>query len=341
MTTQQPLHAVVAPFLDLVQRRDLAAAGALATAQLREGYRAEQVIVDLLAPAQAEVGRRWQEALWTVADEHQATAVTDAALFGVTADTVLPRCIRGTAAVVCASGDWHTLPSRMAAELLRLDGWEVLFLGGSLPTADLIRWLDDARPDCLVVSCSMPTTARSIVDTAQAAAGVGVPVVVGGRGMGPDDRRAAALGARWAGDLTSLEAALAAPAPATDPQDLRDRLSEHSELILRREHIVAAAVEELGQLWPPMADLTGQQIARTREDFGHIVDFLGAAVATGDEQLFAEYTDWLTVVLSARHVPAAVLHVSFRALVAAIPFELPTAAGLIAAASARSPSEVS
>lgn len=340
MTDPPPLQALVPRFLDLIQGRSPVAAAGFAAAQLQQGFRPEEVITDLLAPAQAEVGRRWHEALWTAADEHQATAVTDAALYAVTADAVRPRTSRGTVAVVCASGDWHTLPSRMAAELLRLDGWDVLFLGGSLPADHLTRWLGDARPDCLVVSCSMPTTAHGIADTAAAAAEVGVAVVAGGRGMGTDDRRAVALGVRWATDLTSLAAALDAPAPEIDRDDLACRLLEHSNMQLHRADIVGDAIDELGRRWPAMSGLSGWQMSRTREDFGYILDALGAAMATSDPRVFGEFSDWLQLLLSARRLPASVVGVSCAAIAAVLPPGLALTQRILAEALDRSPAEV-
>lgn len=46
----------------------------------RTGATLEQIVDDLLAPAQREVGRRWEHGVWSVADEHAATAITDAVL---------------------------------------------------------------------------------------------------------------------------------------------------------------------------------------------------------------------------------------------------------------------
>lgn len=327
-----PLHGVMPRFLALVQARAPSEAAALAIVQLELGHRPEHVIVDLLAAAQHEVGRRWHEAKWSVADEHQATAVTDAALYGVSAAAVAPRNTQGTAAVVCAFGDWHTLPARMAAEILRLDGWEVLFLGGSLPAADLTRWLSDARPDVLVVTCSIPTTAAGVVATAAAAADAGVPVVVGGRGMGEDNIRAAALGVRWAADLHMLGAALVGPAPIPDPADSASRMGEYTALELAHDGTVAGAMSELAHRWEPMSRLTPWQLARTREDFGHILDFLGAAVVTGDSRVFTDFVDWLTVLLTSRQLPANVVAVGLRALIAALPADLPRAGQLLTAA---------
>jgi len=330
--TPFPLKGVLPRFLRLIEMRAPADAAALAVVQIQLGYRPEQVIRDLLAPAQAEAGRRWHQARWTIADEHQATAVTDAALYGVTSAGNPPRgrsASRGSVAVVCALGDWHTLPSRMAAELLRLDDWDVLFLGGSLPPADLQQWLADARPDVLVVSCSMPTTAAGAADTAAAATAVGTPVVAGGRGMGSDATRATALGVRWAPDLTSLEATLAAPAPRPDPAVLADRRQEHGDLLLRRHSTVATSMEELARRWLPLSTLTEWQLARTREDFGHILDFLAAAVITADPRVFAGFVDWLTTLLTARGLPATVVPVSLRALAAALPAEHRLAGGLM------------
>lgn len=321
---------LVATFLDLVVARKLDEAVDLALRQVEAGCPPPDVIRTLLVPVQREAGERWQRGTWTVAHEHQASAVVDAALHRVV-NAVLPRPYRATVAVVCAEGDWHTLPSRMAAELLRLDGWRVTFLGGSLPTSDLTRWLRDAQPDVVVLTCSMPTFGPGVLNIATAASHLGIPVVAGGRGMGPDARRATALGVGWAGDIGELHTALASPVVPVDHHARSARVAASDHTALRRHDIVDAAMWELDRAWPQMQFLSSTQLARTAEDFGHIVDFVSAATLLDDTRVFTDFLDWLTVLLDSRGVPAEAVTLSLNALAAATPPELESMHTVLAA----------
>lgn len=321
---------LVAAFVKMVMARSLDEAANLALRQVEAGCAPQEVIRTLLAPVQREVGERWHRGIWTVAHEHQATAVVDTALHRV-ANAVRARPYRAAVAVMCAEGDWHTLPSRMAAELLRLDGWQVTFLGGSLPAPDLSRWLREARPDAVVVTCSLPTFGRGVLNIAAAAAGLGIPVVVGGRGMASDARRATALGVGWAEDLGQLHTALAMPAVPTDHRDRSARIAATDHTELRRSDMVGAAMVELDRAWPQLQFLNSTQLARTAEDFGHIIDFVSAAALLDDTRVFTEFVDWLTVLLGARGVPPEALALGLRALAAAVPPELETMRPVLAA----------
>jgi methanogenic corrinoid protein MtbC1 len=314
---------LVEVFLGLIESRSVEAATRLALGQLEAGHGPGAVILDLLVPAQREVGERWQRGVWTVADEHLATAVADAALHEL-ATAAGPRATdRGSLAVVCAEGDWHALPSRMAAELLRLDGWEVLFLGGSVPAPDLRRWLSDAPLDAVVVTCSVPTLVRGVLRLASAVAPTGVPIVAGGAGMGPDGARAAALGVRWAGELDGLGLALAAEIPAPDPRDLQERIRADQDAQLRRDELVKAAMRELRRTWPAMAGYGPAQLDRTAEDLGHILDAAAAAALTSDPRLLADFLAWVGEVLRARDVPTSALTAGLHALCTVSPTDAP------------------
>ncbi|MHB8342532.1 MAG: B12-binding domain-containing protein [Mycobacteriales bacterium] len=59
------------------------------------------LILELLAPAQLAVGLHWRSAKWTVADEHAATAVIDAALAAIESSTSVVRP-GGAVLVACA-----------------------------------------------------------------------------------------------------------------------------------------------------------------------------------------------------------------------------------------------
>ncbi len=312
--------ALVATFLDLVTARRLDDATRLALRQVEAGDRPQDVIQSLLVPAQFEAGRRWHQGTWTVAHEHQATAVADAALHRVVS-AARPKPSRAAITVVCAEGDWHTLASRMAAELLRLDGWQVTFLGGPVPMRDLVRWLRETRPAAVVVTCSMPTFGRGVLNVATAAAALGIPVVAGGRGMGPDARRATALGVGWASRLDLLAATLSAGPPPIDCDAHATRVTVSDRLTSQRTDIVNAAMGQLGRSWPRLHTLPPEQLARAAEDFGHILDFVAATILLNDAHIFTEFIDWLTELLTARGMQSDVVTASLDALTKATPPE--------------------
>lgn len=241
-------------FLDLVERADQPAAVRLVTGLAERGAKPEAVVLDVLAPAQREVGRRWEQGRWTVAQEHAATAVTDTAL-GLLALDAQPSG-QGRAIVACAEGEWHTLPARMAAEILRIRGWDVTFLGPSLPADDLGWYVERQRPDAVGLSCSMPVALKGAARSIEACRRSGVPVLAGGAGFGPGGRYARKVGATaWAPDPVAAVDLLERWRDAGPPPPMPVGAGEeHLALEREREEIVAAALAALHSRAPAARD---------------------------------------------------------------------------------------
>ncbi|WP_373869847.1 cobalamin B12-binding domain-containing protein [Planomonospora parontospora] len=121
--------------------------------------------------------------------------------------------------VACADGEYHALPTRLLAEVLRLRGWHVDFLGAGVPGPHLITHLHQAGPDTVALSCTLPTRLPRAHATIAACRAVGVPSWPAGAASGPVDDAslftefvgwtAGVLRARGV-PLTSLAAGLAA-----------------------------------------------------------------------------------------------------------------------------------
>lgn len=323
MVTRPITAADLEQFLGHLASRDRIAAARQAFGLLEAGLTVQDLVLGLLGPAQAEVGRRWETNQWSVADEHAATAISDAVLAALAwqADT---RDDQGQVVVTCAEGEWHSLPARMAAELLRLQGWQVTFLGASTPADHLRRFVAEVRPAGVLISCSVPIYLAGAHRSIQAAHAAQVPALVGGRAFGPDDLRARRLGADgWA--PTAIAAAQFLTAWAQQPPQVDDRTSpdpsdrEHLELAAERPQLVQAALNQLFLRFPPMAGYSRAQLERTSEDLGYILQFLEAALLTNDPRIFlAEFLPWLTRVLTARGLPAEVVPIGLEALEAVL-----------------------
>ncbi len=293
-------------FLDYLDRRDLGAAIALALGLVDDGVPVPEVLHMMVAPAQAEVGARWQRNEYTVADEHAATAVADAVVSVLSAERI-PVGEPVRMVVVCAEGEWHLLPARLLAESLRAQGFDVTFLGGSMPAVHLAAFLAHADVDIVGISCTTPLALEGALSGVEVAHDAGLPGLVGGRAFGTDDCRANAIGADlWAPDAQEAAELLREPLPTELAQPMADT-GGAMEMALRREAWIDATMAELARQLPAFASYTPDQRARTREDIGYILRFAEAAVLTRDARLFDDFLVWLRSVLAARGVPPSVL----------------------------------
>lgn len=321
MSPGADLHAAAGRFLSALERADRAAALILVEELAAAGADPVAVLEDVVCAAQLEVGRRWQRGDWSVAQEHAATAISDAAVGAVAlrADgrSTSAAAAPGHVVVACVEEEWHALPARIVAEALRLHGWRTTFLGASTPPMHLASYLHEVAPDAVALSCSLATglpRARRMIEAAHDA---GVRVLAGGPGFGADGALALRLGAdAWAPTARAAAAVLARIPPVRRELPVLDHpgLDEHAELAVRRAELVDEAHRRLADRFPPLRSFDARQTARTREDLGHIVDFLGAASFADEPAIFRRFTSWLQEVLVARGVAETALGLSYEAL---------------------------
>jgi methanogenic corrinoid protein MtbC1 len=290
-------HETVERFFAALHEGDRDQAVGIALGELDRGVPTELVVLHLLVPSQLEVGRRWQAGGWSVAQEHLATSCSAAVLSVVTTHVQAPRPTHGKIVVACVEEEWHTLPSRLFSELLYLRGWRPSFLGAAIPTESLISFLTNAEPDALALSCSVAmnlTGAESCIDAAHS---LGIPVIVGGRGFGDDDRRARALGADgWAQDLDEACNVLsrwAAEKPRLT-RPARRATAEHHELLAKHEAIAKQALDRLGLDAAVAPAVSPERLRRLEKDLAMHLRFAAAALATDDPTVYLDFITWDT-----------------------------------------------
>ena len=322
-------------YLDLLAAGERSGAVELATSLVRQGTDVDDVVAGLVCAAQVEVGRRWERNEWSVAQEHAATSVSEAVLSALTAEVETgddDRSGGGRLVAVCVEGEWHTLALHVITGLVRRSGWDVTFLGPSVPAAQLARYLHDVGPDGLLVSCSISLNlpgARRVIEASRA---TGTPVLAGGRGFGADERRARFLGANaWAADGSAAVDALrdwkrfTTPAPPLTHRGY----AEHQAIERRTDDLVHAAFEALAGAFPPVGQYSGEQLDRTLEDLRFLLGFLSAALLVDEPGVLDEYVAWLAVVLGSRDLPESVVPVTLEAVATATGESLPIATGML------------
>lgn len=280
------------------------------------GHSVHAVVHDLLAPTMHKIGHGWEHGTLTVASEHAASAVVEAALSVAAAPHYAPAPTTNDirVAMACAVGEWHLLPARMAAEALRAHGADVVFLAASPDPAALTAFLTAQPFTALAVSSTMATNLFGAAATIAAGHAAGVPVMVGGSAWGHDSARADALGAdhhvRDIAEAMTVLRAWAQEPPRTFTPTLIDEKT-------RAVHDTADAVAEqaMGALPDGTERLADVERRYIQTGLAHVARSAAAAHLVNDPSVLQDALTWITRVLLARTIPRTTFAAAHRQLV--------------------------
>ncbi|MDJ0767561.1 MAG: cobalamin-dependent protein [Ilumatobacter sp.] len=309
-------------YTDAALRGDRAGAAMLATNFAGRDESCLDVVTQLLAPSQRDVGERWLRGECTVADEHSATFVTESVLssLGVGLEAREPA---GTVVMVCAEGEWHSLPARMATELMIAGGWRVIHLGPAMPAGQLRDYLADIEADVVGVSVTLASNLTGAARTVRAASQAGHAVMCGGRAFDSAGRRARAIGAHGqARDLTEpfvLDEMLWGEPLAVDMD------ADWAHLEYQRVEVVRDALSWLGT--SDFADRvrSASWFEYVTAELGDVVAVGAAAMLCGDPTIVVQHRAWLEDRLAAVGTPVGVARDAFDAVAAVVDDRVPGA----------------
>lgn len=299
-----------------VAEGDCTSAYELVDTLLDQGWEADRIVTRLLVDVQREVGARWQAGRWNVAREHAATSVIDDLLGALGRHVPQPRS-HATVALVCAEGEWHVTPARMAVLLLRSHGWPTTFLGGSTPTEHLQRDLERSRPTFVAVSCTYPLFLPGAGEVATLARRLEIPTIAGGRAFGTSDERALRLGFDgWAKDIEDASMMLGRwlDGPPAQGPPAEGYGWDERHLMYRWTGIADQAIQRLASAAPSRLDHDAGTIEMVRHDLVELLRAAHVAAVCDDPSLFTDHVDWMRAVHPARGLPHEALDPSILIL---------------------------
>ena len=150
---------------------------------VQEGHSVADIQQHVIAAAQRDIGRMWEESRIGIAQEHMATAISQLALAQLYRYAQPLPARGGKIVVACVEGELHEFPARLVADALDLAGYETRFLGADVPTGSLINVLEQESPNLLALSITMPFHAAALrrqVKSVREATGGRLPIAVGG-----------------------------------------------------------------------------------------------------------------------------------------------------------------
>lgn len=261
------------------------------------------LIDELLVPVQVESGRRWLDRTYSVAQEHQVTGLVDELLGATSAVLGSPDPEAPRVTIVCAEGEWHASAARMTSLRLRDQRWDVRFLGGSVPAAELETHLRRIAPDALLLSCTMAAALPGAAAMAETAHRVGVPVIAGGAAFRLADEAAVRVGADVVAESADAAGAVLAEwrangRPRTTATVRPNR--ERAAFSASRRRLVRAVVEQT----------TGPFRPEDEAEVDSLLATLDAALLLDDLTVLRHHMAWLAERERAQQVlPVPVSHV--------------------------------
>lgn len=156
-------------YLDAVLASDRRGALALTEEALDAGKSVAEIYLDVLTPAQHEIGRMWAGKEVSVGQEHVATAITQYVVAQLYPRLQIPEPTRGPAVVTGVPGELHQIGGHMVADFLETDGWDVRFLGTHLPNREILDAVESHGAGLLAVSATMLANVPTVCELVEEA----------------------------------------------------------------------------------------------------------------------------------------------------------------------------
>lgn len=123
----------------------------------------DEIILDLIGPAMAEIGNAWEAGDVGIATEHVGTNYLRNKLLLWIMSGPQPRPVNPIV-LACGPNEWHEGSLLIIGALLRRRRWPVTYLGQSMPLSELADFLQATRPALLVMVAMTEPSALELLD---------------------------------------------------------------------------------------------------------------------------------------------------------------------------------
>lgn len=113
------------------------------------------IYLRIFQPTAYDIGRLWQVNRLSVAQEHLATAIIERHMGEMHPLFRPTRSRPHTLVLGCVDKELHRVGARMVADFFEADGWQVHYLGASVPAETLIGLAVEAEADLIGLSVQM------------------------------------------------------------------------------------------------------------------------------------------------------------------------------------------
>jgi methanogenic corrinoid protein MtbC1 len=183
LNPEKPADRLALRYLQKILEGNISDAVAEVVNAVRDGLDVRSAYIDVLLPAQREIGRLWHLCEVSVAEEHMVTFTTQRTM-GILVHAARPAPSNGKTAIIAAVvTNTHDIGPRALADLYEIAGWRSIFLGADVPMEDLPGMINYFQADLLLLGATLSTQLPRVQQTiaaARASSEGSVKIIVGG-----------------------------------------------------------------------------------------------------------------------------------------------------------------
>lgn len=119
---------------------------------INNAWQPSSIYIDMIGNSMVEIGSMWHKGQLIIAVEHRATQIA-LRLFDRIQRAYIDSHRSGLRAIIAAvQGENHSMGALTFADLLRIEGWNVDYLGADVPPISIAKMIADSKPNLIGLS---------------------------------------------------------------------------------------------------------------------------------------------------------------------------------------------
>lgn len=268
-------------------------------AQAFARYPIETVCLEVLRAGLADIGKLWYTGEGSVQQEHFASALAIRRLNALLA-AAPPPTRKGKILSACPPGEDHIFPLLLTTLFLRIQGWDVTYLGANVPLEKLDEAIQSSKPDLAIFTAQQLYTAANLYEVARYLRDYQVPLAFGGLifNLIPELAERVPgyfLGESLADAVKSVEQLMANHPEFKEGPPVSDEFAQAAEHFRDRQLAISAEV------WAQL-QRNGMQESHLEIANRFLGQDIHAGLVLGDMNLLEYEIDWLTGLLKTHNI---------------------------------------
>lgn len=151
--------------VDLLLKGDSQKVLAFSLSLVNDRESLQKYYIRVVTHAMYEIGRLWQDGSISVVQEHLATAMVMRSMTALYMKFVMEDKTKGKVIVTASANEYHEVGARIVADILEMDGWDVMYIGANTPVHELIKAIEKVKPEFVCISVTMTFNMDTVKQT--------------------------------------------------------------------------------------------------------------------------------------------------------------------------------
>lgn len=120
---------------------------------LQDGFDLKDIYVQLFQASLYRIGKLWNHDKMSIPEEHLATQIIESLIsrFSPAGGSDPNRKV----VVTCIDKEFHEIGAKMVSNVFEMEGWKTYYLGASVPTKEIIKYVKQIDPEIIALSWSL------------------------------------------------------------------------------------------------------------------------------------------------------------------------------------------